>query len=93
MTASHKAFGSLWYGDVKPTLILSTEAVMMRTLRILMPSARKPAMYGGNTGFMLNGAIWSHDGEVEEGVVYVLNQNFILDSKLNGFYRPNMEGK
>lgn len=94
-TAAQKAYGSLWYGNQRPDIILSSEAMMKRMIKRLIPSQHKPVMYGKNFGFMFNSAKWSHpDGlgfEIEDGWVFMLNTGNPTDIKLNGCYRP-MDG-
>jgi hypothetical protein len=93
MTAAQKAFGVLWYGDLKPDLILSSEVYMKKMVRRIIPNQRKAGMYGCNFGFFLNGAIWSYSEEVDcsEGWVFILNTKYPTAPHLNGCYKAMEE--
>lgn len=94
LTAATMAWGSLCYGNQHPDLILSSEAMMKRMVRILKDDHRVPVMYGVNFGFRFMDAIWSHsDGtgvDIEEGWVFMLNRDNPTNFMLNGCYKPMM---
>ena len=93
ITTAMKAYGSLTYGNQRPDLILSSEAMMKRMVRYIVPDQIVPVMYKRNFGFHLCDAIWSHpkDYEIEDGWVFMLNTKEPLNFRLNGCYRM-MEG-
>lgn len=93
MTAAMRAFGILWYGMMKPDLVLSSEAYLKKVVRILKDDQRVPVMYGCNFGIVFQGGTWSYNDAVDcsEGWVFVLNTKYPKSPHLNGCYRA-MEG-
>lgn len=88
--AATRAYGTLWYGNQHPDLILSSEDMMNNTMRKFKPGAIRPVMYGNNSAFFFNGAIWSYpeDRDFDKEWVFMLNTKNPLNFQLNGCYRP-----
>jgi hypothetical protein len=88
LTGMQKLLGQCWFGATRPDLILSSEKMMKRMVRLLIYDQRKPVMYGCNFGFYFNGAVWSYpDGtgvDIADGWVFVLNREHPLSPRLNG---------
>jgi hypothetical protein len=88
LTGMSKLYGELTYGNLRPDLILSSEKMMKRVVRLIIPNQRKPVMYGCNFGFFFNGAIWSHPEnlgvEIDDGWVFLLNTTMPHNPRLNG---------
>jgi hypothetical protein len=89
MTAAMRAFGLLWYGNLKPDLVLSSETYLKKIVRILKDGQRRPVMYGCNFGIMFQGGVWSYNDAVDcsEGWVFVLNTKYPKSARLNGCYK------
>ncbi len=88
LTGMFKLVGELMYGNLHPDLILSSEKMMKRFVRLIIPGQRKPLMYGCNFGFFFNGAIWSHPEntgvEIDDGWVFLHNRSMPDNLRLNG---------
>lgn len=86
LTNVHKAFGTLWYGDNRPTLILSNPELYSRFRTLLAPMQRR---WEGpfKRGLMFNSAYWwaSTSPELRDGKILLLNENSPEDPKMNGY--------
>jgi hypothetical protein len=88
LTGATKAFGALWYGNQKPTLILSSRNLKDDMIMRIKPDNIRLTARDGKLSFMFNGAIWTHQDGIEEDVIVLLNEKFPEDDRFNGFYRP-----
>ncbi len=87
MTAISRAYGECWFGNVSPTLILSSESIKRKMLRILKFDQVRPVFYQMHLGFLFQNAKWI-DEESFDGTpwVDVLNEQRPTDPRFNGCY-------
>ena len=79
-----KLYGTLWYGNLHPTLVLSSKKNKEEMMRKLVPNLEMK-WYKGKRSFQFYGAIWTESEEVTDGKIYMLNHNDPCNPKLNGW--------
>lgn len=83
-----KLYGTLWYGNCHPTLILSSKENKEDMMRKLIPNLEMK-WHKGQRSFKFHGAIWTHCTEITDGKVYMLNDFYPGDAKFNGWLDTN----
>jgi hypothetical protein len=78
-------FANLWYGNLHPTLILSSKENKEEMMRKLIPNLEMK-WHKRRKGFLFNGAIWVDAEEISDGKVYMLNDKQPNDPKFNGWF-------
>lgn len=88
MTAIFRAYGECTFGNMSPTLILSSELIKRKMLRILKSDQVRPVFYQMHLGFLLQDAKWI-DEESFDGTpwVAILNEQRPRDPRFNGCYK------
>ena len=84
VTNTMKAFGSLWFGSAKPTLILSSMAVKKEMVKRIIQIV--PVNVSGHFGFKWNGADWIDDDRITDGRIFMLNENYPMSPRYNGWF-------
>ncbi len=87
--AAEVAYGNLWYGILRPDLILSSEIEMKRMVGRIIDGGGEviPRMYGNFFGFLFNGATWSYAESIDDNWVFLLNTKNPVQYRLNGCFR------
>lgn len=92
MTAVFRAIGECTFGNVSPTLILSSERIKRKMLRILKPDHVRPVFHQFHLGFLLQDAKWIDEESLDETLwVAILNEQRPKDPRFNGCYKFKME--
>jgi len=85
-----KAHGTLTYGNVHPTLILSSTQLLRELISKVHPR-NHPLGWDGpfRRGYKMMGAPWwpSMIPEMDDGWVVLLNEDHPMNPKLNGCYK------
>jgi hypothetical protein len=94
-TGAMRVYGTLWYGNFRPTLILSSHEYLRKMLHCIIPEKIVPTIYLKNgwrvLGFVFGEAIWTEHERCGDRV-YMLNESNPKNPKLNGYYMPKLEG-
>jgi hypothetical protein len=85
ITNIQKAYGTLWHGHQKPTLIVSSEAIKEEAQAKIVSDYLVPVERFGRKGFKFNIAAWISSHEITDGKVYLLNEKEPEDARLSGW--------
>ena len=80
-----KLYGTLWYGNRHPTLVISSKENKEDMMRKLIPNLEMK-WHKGKRSFQFHGAVWKDSEEITDGKVYMLNENEPCSPKLNGWF-------
>lgn len=90
LTNFFRAHGSLTYGNVRPTVVLSSAQILRDVVFKITPSQRPQGWDGPfKRGFKIAGSPWwpSLIPEVESGWIVLLNEDHPLEPRLNGCFK------
>jgi hypothetical protein len=90
ITTAHRAYGTLWYGNMRPGFIMSPYRVVGRVWANIIWNQRvrvECSRSKFNCGFLFNGATWFGNDALTDEVV-LINERY-LAREFNGWYRAS----
>jgi hypothetical protein len=90
ISTAQRAYGTLWYGNVKPDFIMAPYRVTGRVWDAIMPRQRvhvKCSRSRQNRAFIFCGAVWFGNDALTDEIV-LINERF-RENKFNGWYRAS----
>jgi hypothetical protein len=87
LSGVQRAWGTLWFGNVQPTTILSRPDLWHEAHNKIHPTHRR-WIDAQKRAFMFNGGWWwpSLIRELADGWIVILNENHPLEPRLNGCF-------
>ena len=91
LTGANTCWGTLWYGNIHPTVILSSYAIKMQFAKIMKPGHVVPVWYRNHFGFHFCGSPWVNDESLDgTDWIVMLREDMPDDPRLNGCYLFSM---
>jgi hypothetical protein len=89
ISAVNRAFGTMWFGDERPTVIISSRAIKEQMMCLIRREYLKPLPWAKNLeeGFLFNGAYWIHAECIKDGEIHMHNSRFPDSERFNGWFK------